>query len=305
VLEQLFERLYFASLKQEETERVSCRIAFVDRNNPDPKPPQVIVKDRWQLFPLSQDLSFTVRNIVKLSKAVDPWSSTLAVDTNDEGELRIWGLIDQAVHHNTFVLQESDSGPETPGIFQAVIEGVGEIGAYRRYTFLGRLRQDTLVTRELAALDRGPVHDKLCPAIHKFQARVKSEVGYKEYERRPHWDATLTDEWISTLSRILIGIQRYGHGGAVLVSNVANGLCSRYSLHYPRLSDAVYRGAVLSVRRVSYSDKIHEEYTEPAKGKNSLPISLYLSERVSDYGIEETENEIKGSIRLPEFFVED
>jgi hypothetical protein len=128
ILRQMFECLYFASLKREEAESISCRVAFIDRTNPDPKPPERIVKNRWKYYPLAQDLPFSVRNLVKLSKAVDPWSSTLAVDTDSKGELRIWGLIDQGVHYSTFVMQESDSGPQTPGMFQAVIEGIGEIG---------------------------------------------------------------------------------------------------------------------------------------------------------------------------------
>ena len=36
VLTRLFETLYFASLKREETQPISCRIAFIDRKHPDP-----------------------------------------------------------------------------------------------------------------------------------------------------------------------------------------------------------------------------------------------------------------------------
>src|SRR3984893_3266756 len=130
VLVALFEVLYFASLKSEEAERISCRVAYVDRSNPDPNPPERIVKDRWQHFPFDEDVPFNVRNLVKLSKAVDPWVSTLAVDANSAGELRIWGLVDQGVHYSRYVVNEADSGPEMPGIFQAVIQGVGDIATY-------------------------------------------------------------------------------------------------------------------------------------------------------------------------------
>src|ERR1700730_14464697 len=98
VLEKLFETLFFASLRREETQPTSCRVAFIDRHKPDPKPPRRIVADRWQYFPFAEDLEFTVSSLVKLSQAVDPWGSTLAVDTDGHDELRIWGLIDQSVH---------------------------------------------------------------------------------------------------------------------------------------------------------------------------------------------------------------
>ena len=89
VLTKLFETLYFASLKREEDQPITCRIAFVDRVHPDPDPPERIVADRWQCFRLAQDLPLDVRNLVKLSSAVDPWGSTLAVDADSRGDARI------------------------------------------------------------------------------------------------------------------------------------------------------------------------------------------------------------------------
>src|SRR5258708_6255806 len=123
-LTALFETLYFASLKQEENQPISCRIAFVNRKRPDPDPPDRLVADRWQYFPLAHDLPLDVRNLVKLSTAVDPWGSTLAVDADSGGSWRIWGLIDQSVHYSTYVVKEATDGVEMPGVFQAVIQGI-------------------------------------------------------------------------------------------------------------------------------------------------------------------------------------
>lgn len=187
VLDQLFQILYFASLKTEEAEPISCRVAFADRHDPDPNPPSRVTQDRWQCFALERDLPCTVRNLVKLSKAVDPWSSTLAVDFDSTALLRIWGVIDQGVHHSTFVVQETESGPRMPGLFQATIEGIGEVAAYKDHEFLGRLRQDVLVTREVGVLQSGPIREKLLPAIHEFQRKAKESVGAALYEERGHW----------------------------------------------------------------------------------------------------------------------
>jgi len=145
VLTILFETLYFASLKREETQPISRRVAFIDRKRPDPKAPDRIVSDRWRFFPLADTLPLTVRNLVKLSTAVDPWGSTLAVDADSNGKLRIWGLIDQSVHYSTFVVKEASSAPEMPGMFQALIQGNGEIAVYKTYILLGSLKQESLV----------------------------------------------------------------------------------------------------------------------------------------------------------------
>jgi hypothetical protein len=126
VIAQLIETLFFASLRHEEAQPTLCRVAFIDRGKPDPKPPQRIVADRWKFFKLANDLPFTVSNLVKLSQAVDPWGSTLAVDADGKQGLRIWGLIDQSVHFSAFLVKESSSSPTMPGMFQAVIEGIGD-----------------------------------------------------------------------------------------------------------------------------------------------------------------------------------
>ena len=57
-------------------------------------------------------------NLVKLSKAVDPWSSSLAVYFDQYNELIIWGMIDQAMHFQNFLNYEIEEGHEQPGSFK-------------------------------------------------------------------------------------------------------------------------------------------------------------------------------------------
>jgi len=296
VLGKLFETLYFASLKREETQPISCRVAFIDRKRPDPQPPERIVPDRWQCFPLANDLPLTVRNLAKLSTAVDPWGSTLAVDTDSEGKLRIWGLIDQSVHYSTFVVKEASSAPEMPGMFQALIQGTGEIAVYKAYVLLGSLKQDALVKRQLRVFQSGPVHSKLMKSIEGFQRQVRKEVGDKLYDERGHWSDTLENNWISALCRILIGIHKYQHGGALLISDESSGLNPKYSLKYDRLPDALLRASVLSIKHTAYTDVIHEKYLDEAAAK--IPIDLYLNESVTGTQFNDTTDELTGCVRF-------
>jgi len=296
ILTRLFETLYFASLKREETQPISCRIAFIDRKRPDPHPPERIVPDRWRFFPLADDLPLTVRNLVKLSTAVDPWGSTLAVDADSKGRLRIWGLVDQSVHYSTFVVKEASSGPEMPGMFQAVIQGTGEIVVYKTYLLLGSLKQDTLVTGQQRVFQSGPVHSKLMKSIKEFQRRVRQKVGSDLYDERGHWNDSLEGYWISAICRILIGIHKYQHGGAVLISDDGVGLNPKYSLKYHRLEDALYRASVLSIQHTSYSDIVHERYLD--KEADELPMELYLDESVSGNKLRDTNNELTGCVRF-------
>jgi hypothetical protein len=296
VLASLFETLYFASLKREENQPISRRVAFIHRKRPDPHPPETIVADRWQFFALAHDLPLNVSNLVKLSTAVDPWGSTLAVDTDSEGKLRIWGLIDRSVHYSTFVVKEASSGPEMPGMFQAVIQRTGEIAAYKTYLLLGSLKQDSLVKRQQRVFQSGPVHSKLMRSIKIFQQQVRKKVGCDLYDERGHWDASLEATWISVICRILIGIHKYQHGGAVLISDVSSGLKPKYSLSYPRLADALFRSSVLSIENTSHSDLIHEKYL--GKEADEIPAGLYLDEVVSGNELRDTKNELTDCVRF-------
>jgi hypothetical protein len=208
VLTKLLETLFFASLKSEERQAISCRVAFINRIRPDPYPPARILASRWRVFPLKNDLPLSVGNIAKLAAAADPWGSTLAVDVNDDHELRIWGLIDQSVHYSAFTVREAESGAQMPGMFQVSIEGVGEIAVYKTYLLLGGLKQQSLVTGQLPVFQYGPVRSKLLKSISEFQETVKAEVGARIYQQREHWDASLEEMWISSLCRLLINIHR-------------------------------------------------------------------------------------------------
>jgi hypothetical protein len=296
VLTELFETLYFASLKREETQPISCRVAFIDRDRPDPHPPDRMTPDRWKFFPLADDLALTVRNLVKLSTAVDPWGSTLAVDLDSAGKLRIWGLIDQSVHYSTYVAKESSSGPEMPGVFQALIQGTGEIAVYTTYVFLGSLKQDSLVKRQQRVFQSGPVHSKLMQSIKNFQRRVRNEVGGALFDERGHWKESLEENWISALCRILIGIHKYAHGGAVLISDSSAGLNPKYALQYDRLADVLFRASVLSIKHTYYSDLIHSDYLD-AKVEE-IPTGLYLDEAVSGTELNDTNDELTGCVRF-------
>jgi hypothetical protein len=295
ILEKLFETLFFASLRREETQLTTCRIAFISRRDPDPEPPSGVVADRWKYFALSQDLSFNVSSLVKLSQAVDPWGSTLAVDTDSQDRLRIWGLIDQSVHFSTYLMKENSVGPEMPGMFQAAINGIGEISAYKTYVLIGSLKHDSLISRQRRVFQAGPVYRKLMPWVLQYQQKVIKKSDRAAYESRDDWDDSLEELWISTLCRLLIQIQRYGHGGTVLISDHREHLSAKYSLKYSRLQDALVRLGILEMSKTFYTDQIMDKCVEH---HIDVPIDLYLDESIASGYQQDTSNELTGCIRF-------
>jgi hypothetical protein len=295
VIEKLLEVMFFASLQREEAQPISCRVAFVDREKPDPEPPERITTNRWSYFPLSEELPFTVSNVVKLSQAVDPWGSTMAVHADSAGKLSIWGLIDQSLHFSTYLVKESEIGVEMPGMFQAAITGVGELAVYRRDVLVGHLRHDSLMTRQHRVFEAGPLHAKMMPWIERFEKRVIEKTNPEAYSSRD-WEDSVENLWVSTLCRLLIGIHRYGHGGAVLISDQGDGLTPKYSLRHPRLADALVRYGAHQMDRSFYSSTIIDNYIE--QDIDDMPVDLYLNEAVASDELADTRDELKGSIRF-------
>ena len=73
VLTALFDVLFFASIKTEERRSIQGRIFYVNPSNPDPEAPPRIRMDRWQIFPLTSKVRFTVAAVAKLARtSVDP-----------------------------------------------------------------------------------------------------------------------------------------------------------------------------------------------------------------------------------------
>ena len=198
----IFETLYFASMRTEEGQSLSCHIIFLDPANPDPQPPEKIVNDRWSYVPFSTPILFSVSDLVKIAKASDPRTSSFVVFPSQNGQLYIWGLIDQGNRYYDFLNYESECGPERPGLFQASILGVGYLVAYLGYERIAELRIGTLINRTSDVLRKGPIRLQLQPAISEFVDAVKKALPEGIFEKRSHWTSSLEDDWITVLCRL-------------------------------------------------------------------------------------------------------
>ena len=297
VLNNLFENLFYASIKTEESDFIKVTVTLIDSQNPDPSPPKRIVKDRWNYIHFDESIAFNVKNIVKLSKAADPWSSSLAVYFNSKNELVIWGLIDQAVHYQSFLHYEAESGPEQPGLFQTSITGIGNLVVIFDYELVATLKQNVLISNYLDVFKRGAVFELLQTYTVGYKKKIKSFLK-KEFpdEDFDFWVQSIEGNWTQALSRILIRIQNYQHGGAFLItSNFKTDLDIKHKISYDRLFNSICNLAKLTTSNTFYSNIIHSDYM---KEDEPVPMQLYLDESISDFKKEETSDELKGAIRF-------
>lgn len=238
VLTRLLETLYFASLKTDEGWPILCTVNYVDPDEP-PSPPARVPADYWNHVPFERPLPFDVRTLAKLARAADPAVSSLTVYRDRRNKLFIWGMVDQEPRHSDLISLAASATPDRPGLFQATITGVGSISVYQNDMLIGSLDQSTLVEEYHDVLWAGPVHDLLLGGLRSYLAdktlRVPRHVPPEIFE------AELLMRWINAICRVLMNIQRYRHGGGLLITPGMSleGLNVKYRIRYDRLLRAL------------------------------------------------------------------
>jgi hypothetical protein len=296
VLTALFECLYFASFRTEEAQPIKIYVAYVNPDNPDPSPPPNPRPDRWMYTPFREAVPMTVSNVVKIAKASDPRSSSFAVHPDKAGDLKVWGLIDQGNRYHDYVNYESNSGPDRPGIFQASIEGIGHIATYIDYEKVAELKINTVVRNSLDVLRADPVSEKLEDGLLGYLASVEKTIAESLRPTFLEWEGGLRDEWVSTICRLLLRVQNYRHGGAILITGDASfsELKIKHRIEYPRLPRALAKRAKLMIEGSHTTDVIFRDYME--KDADEIPIDLYFDEPIGTTEFEDANSEVEGTI---------
>ncbi len=242
VLVRLFETLYFASLRTDEGRQTLCTVNFVDGEDPAGGESPSTVANRWIAFPFAHPLPLDVRMLTKLARAADPEAASLNVFADSSGELYVWGMVDQEPRQGDQIVLAAGSDVHRPGLFQATISGSGSICVYRNGTLLGSLVQDVLVEANYDVLWSGPVHALLADHLRVYVDEAHPQLAVECGSPSPAWlERELLLRWLNSLSRILVNVQQYHHGGGLVIvprvdfdhSNV------KYRIRYDRLSSAV------------------------------------------------------------------
>jgi hypothetical protein len=307
MLTRLFEVVYFTSLKTEEGRPVQARVALVDPKRPDPDRPAGPTADRWKITKLADNIPLTVSNLVKLSKAADPWSSCLAVYYDSSRQPFIWGLVDQVVHFNTYLVHEKPHAYSPPGLFQVIALGTADLSVYREHEFIARLAQDVLSKRQSDIFWSGHLSDRLDPGIARYLEAVwrgvvrEDKAAYvrrwvKDLRRSHDWDSSIAETWISTICRILISVQRYRHGGALLITRSRTDLSIKYGIRYPRLRTALTRLWSARLRRWMAEQEL-EPFIDEGQG-DWIPVGEYLDKEVAGDHEEDLQDEVTGCVRF-------
>lgn len=294
LLVSLFETMYFASIKTEESEPIIFNIVYLDPSNPDPNPPETIAHDRWGTVKFSNPIQLNLPNIIKLAKASDPRSSSIAICHNGNNEIFIWGLIDQGNRYHDYVNYEAEARPERPGLFQASLEGPGNIVAYIKYQKIAELRVNRIVRKAVNVFNKGPIRDKLQIGLDSCLKSIKRKLDQNISNEENELETDFSKYWFSIICRLILRIKSYRHGGALLFSSerIRSGLNAKYVIQYNRLRLASINRAVNMCNFAYTSDKI-DNYVE----KNiNIPPDIYSKESQAKDNIDGIRSEIDGSL---------
>ncbi len=290
----LFETMYFASIKTEESEPIIFNIVYLD--SPEKGSSQLYESphDHWSIVQFSDPIIFNLQNIIKLAKASDPRSSSLAVYNDKENKLYIFGLIDQGNRYYDYVNYETELRPERPGIFQASLEMPGNIIAYINHKKIAELRVNLIVQRAINVFSEGPIRDTLNAGLNSYLSSIKRKLSPTVAETIIDSEDELTKYWFSAICRLILRIKSYRHGGALLFSNARkdSGLTIKYPISYSRLRLSLIKRAVNRANLLHKSKLIDNLIND----EEDIPLELYLEERGFDDNLVQLKSEIDGSL---------
>ncbi len=296
ILVNLFETMYYASLQTEESHLISFHLVYLDPTDPSPELLSPIIKDRWMVVQLAYSIPLTIANLIKLANASDPRTSSLAIYHNEQGRLFVWGFVDQGASYSEYVNYEADEGIARPGSFQATIAGAGHLIAFIEMKKIAELKINALLMSVSDVLGGGPIREALQPGIKTYLQAIKAQVPANMQYAFSRSKANLVATWLRTLSRLLLRMQRYRHGGAILITptNSLRGLNLKYELPYDRLRSALDDNAVLRIAQSYYSKKIWSDYIN--RDAETVPVALYLDESTVRDNLKANRRELEGAI---------
>ena len=295
ILVSIAESLFYASLRTEELQAIACSLVYMNPDNPDPSPPERLVRDRWSTIRLAEDIPVSDSNIAKLAQASDPRSSSFAVFVRSRGKPFIWGLIDQQNRYYDFLNHDTRSGPERPGIFEISIQGPAHLVASIEYEIVTELRINELVNKPIDVLARGPIHRRLLPGIERCIDEVKQTVPINEYMSRAAWHKLLESDYLDSIRRLLLRIRNLGHGGAILVTpdKKHNNLNIKHKIEYTRFRKSIGQRGASIIRETYASDRLFELMGGES---DEIPVDLYLQESICAADAEESSSELDGAL---------
>jgi hypothetical protein len=301
LLHKILLTAFYASLQREELASLKFDFVYLNPVDPDPEPPFRIRVSRWKIVRLAHSVEFTDKSIAKLGLATDRRTSALAVYADETGVPYIWGFIDQGTNTHLFDTHESTGGWPYPGILHVSVRDVGYLVITHQSEKIIEIKQDGIIYPPLNVFTEGNLSralDKVVDRLLERSQKYIDEFGFIDDEEpdSPYaYKDLLRRDFQHTLSRIILRIQSYGHGGAFVITPEAESstLNIKYRLNYDRLAESLARRGVLRLLNEQYDNLVMNQFEN---GRKTLDGELYFKSVITQGELEDSEEELTGSI---------
>lgn len=292
VVHSLLRLAYQATLRTEEGRFVRGSLTFAKPQEPDVDPPFTRRASFPSFTKLGSRHPITVDNLVKLSRAIDRWSGSIAVYASAE-KIVAWGVLDQLVHQNVRLYRESASGFTNPGLLTITMDGIGDISAYHGDLFLGGVKAQSLITRENDALESVMVMKYAFATLAPFVGQIATTLG--DEKGATSTMAQLFYNWSTNIARLCIGLRRVGCGGAFLLTPrpLKHKLHVGHVFPYQRLREST----VLDVLDERYLQRVDTACTT-MREKGKIPYELFIERILAESDAEDRRDEMTGAVKL-------
>ncbi|MGE3344152.1 MAG: putative sensor domain DACNV-containing protein [Vicinamibacterales bacterium] len=294
VIGSLLETAYLGTLRSEEGRFVRGSLTFANPRRPDVDAPFTRRANYPGFTNFDSPEALTVQCLVKLARAIDRWSGSIAVYATRRQEIVAWGVVDQLVQQNVRLHRESDSGFTNPGLLTVTMDGIGDVSAYHGDLFLGGIKAQALVARENDVLESEMVFNYGFDALVQFSEAITDVLGDKE--RQPEVLTQLFAMWATSIARLCIGLRRFGTGGAFLLTPkpIKRKLQIGHPFAYQRLRDAT----ILRVLDEQYSSRLQDVQRSLTDKADPIPADLSIEVSLAEADAEDRENEMTGAVKL-------
>jgi hypothetical protein len=217
VLETLISACYQASLLREEERAVTFRVLLCD---PDRLPPNEGPPGGIHRLEFPEARHFDIQELRRLSPAAGYYRSLVGVCLDEEGELRIWGL----VHSGPRWLREGQGGrdapPPLPRALILRVHGPGRIAADVGLETLCKLEEGELSDVSMDVFESRWLPDSFAPVREEL---AEIHAGLRDQARKKGQVWARLDNDITrvigqhTIKRIISAVRDSHHGGTIVI----------------------------------------------------------------------------------------
>ena len=142
----------------------------------------------------------------------------------------------------------------------------------------------------LEVLEKGPIWNRLRPGILRSVAKLEDRLSGAgvELKVKPLY------AWTTSLCRLILRIQNYRHGGALLITpdSTFAGLKVRHELRYERLRMAIENKLFFGELFYNASNEARKHWQR----NRPIPTDLYFAEAINDDELKDARSELDGAI---------